>query len=898
MTTLDQAIGQMAAAGLPPLPSGHPVTDGRIHRFGPRRKAWYVLHEYLARNGQRFIFGAFGIWQGAENNAIKVEADLGTIDADERQRLQRAQAAQEHREREKRDKLTRFAAGRALQQWNTARADGWSPYLERKGFQRGAKSAKGLRYFNDGTLVVPMVRYDVAEERERDPQYTGPRRLAGLQKIAPDGTKLFNRGMAKIGVACRLGAKPKDGETILIGEGVATVLTALEALDCAFTAFVAFDAGNLAPVAHVVRGLYPKSPILFLADDDAYLEAQFNKRLRDDYGVAELYQAEQGERSFGAVKVRADLFEAEGGVPALTGGVWVDEKLRTVILVNTGRTKAQVAATAVRNAWVCWPKFAKRVLGPDPEAPRFTDFNDLHQAEGLEAVCTQLGAELEQVHSAVELARALAEGRTPDAAGVAGVPGGSSGASGGAGKGGDGVDWRLHGRMLRRFSLVYPSDTAFDDELGRIVRIGHMRHLLGGREVERWLHSPRRRVILPEQIVFDPTGKTEGENTVNLFRGLEMKPSATASCDLTIQLAHYLCGEEEATEAPITTWMLRWLAYQVQHLGAKMQTAIVMFGPEGTGKNLFWGMARQIFGRYGALITQSELEDKHNTWLSAKLFLIANEVVTRAEMAHHVGRLKNLITEDEVYINPKGIDQRYEKNHVNIVFCSNELQPLKISPGDRRYMVIRTPAVKPESFYAAVGEELRRGGAQAFYRYLLDLDLADFSPHTKPLVTQAKEDLIEIGLMASQLFWRDLHDGILGLPYQPALVTDVYRAYLIWCARNGERVPERINRFIPSFMSLNGVRRGEFRMADPDNPVLGPVLAMDNDADSAGDDDARRRAVRRRRVLLMGEGDRDPSVERMRIATGIAEFRSALRAWSRDGRGASGDAAWQQEPAF
>jgi putative DNA primase/helicase len=88
--------------------------------------------------------------------------------------------------------------------------------------------------------------------------------------------------------------------------------------------------------------------------------------------------------------------------------------------------------------------------------------------------------------------------------------------------------------------------------------------------------------------------------------------------------------------------VLKWCAYQVQHVGAKMKTAIVMHGPEGTGKNLFWGAMQDIFGRYAALITQAELEDKHNTWLSAKLFLIANEVVTRAEMSHHVGRLKNL----------------------------------------------------------------------------------------------------------------------------------------------------------------------------------------------------------------------------------------------------------------
>jgi hypothetical protein len=51
-------------------------------------------------------------------------------------------------------------------------------------------------------------------------------------------------------------------------------------------------------------------------------------------------------------------------------------------------------------------------------------------------------------------------------------------------------------------------------------------------------------------------------------------------------------------------------------------------------------------------------------------------------------------------------------------------------------------------------------------------------------------------------------------------------------------MPERINRFLPSFMSLNGVRRVEARLPDPDKPL--------EIAD-------RPEALRKRRVLIMGE---------------------------------------------
>lgn len=876
MATLDQVIAQMAAADMPPLPPGHPVVDGKIHRYGPRSKAWYVLHDFLGRNGRRFIAGAFGVWRGAENNSIKVEADWSGIDADERQRLLRAQAAQEQREREKLEQRSKFAANRARQQWDAARAEGKSPYLERKGL----RPAKGLRYFSDGTLVVPMVRYDVPEEEERAHPLTGRRRLVGLQKIAPDGTKLYNRGMAKSGAACRLGAKPKDGELILIGEGVATVLSVLEAFEQAYPAFIAFDAGNLGPVARIVRELYPKSPILFLADDDAYLEAQFAKRLRDEYGVAEPFRAGESERTFGDLVIRgADLHEDARGTPLLTAGVERAGKLRILTFVNAGRTKAWEASAEAKNAWVCWPAFRDRRLHADPDRPRFTDFNDLHAAEGLDVVRDQVGAALEAVRTSLELAQAIAGGTPPPPPETPGQA---------RARDPDEPDWHLHSRMLRRYTLIYPSDSmVFDDELGCMVTVQAMRNLLGARPVATWMGSPRRRWITPQQVVFDPAMTSDRASSVNLFRGIEMKPSATASCAKLIELAHYLCGEEGRDHAPITEWVLRWMAYPLQHPGAKLESAIVMFGPEGTGKNLLFGALRKIYGKHAGLITQSELEDKHNTWLSAKLFLIANEVVTRAEMTHHVGRLKNLITEPEIYINPKGVDQRYENNHCNLVFLSNELQPLKINVGDRRYMVIRTPNEKPVEFYKGVGEELAAGGAEALYRYLLDLDLADFTRYTKPVMTEAKADLIEIGMPASQLFWHALHPpeegklGELGLPYCPALVEDVYRAYTIWCARNGERVPERINRFVPSFMSLNGVRRGEVRVADADKPRA-PALEE---------------RLRKRRVLLMGPPRSDPGEERGRVLDGIVDFRRALRDYAAEGRGASVREG-QEEAAF
>ena len=83
---LDQAIEQMYAAGMPPLPDGTAVPDGRLHRYGSRGygrggRAFYKLYEYPARNGRRYITGFFGMW--GQIDLQKIRADFAGIEPDE-----------------------------------------------------------------------------------------------------------------------------------------------------------------------------------------------------------------------------------------------------------------------------------------------------------------------------------------------------------------------------------------------------------------------------------------------------------------------------------------------------------------------------------------------------------------------------------------------------------------------------------------------------------------------------------------------------------------------------------------------------------------------------------------------------------------------------------------------
>ena len=225
----------------------------------------------------------------------------------------------------------------------------------------------------------------------------------------------------------------------------------------------------------------------------------------------------------------------------------------------------------------------------------------------------------------------------------------------------------------------------------------------------------------------------------------------------------------------------------VQQPGAKMRFALVLHGPQGTGKNMFCDVLRRILGKYGKMVGQTELDDRFNGYMSGKLLLIGNEVVTRAELFHQKNKLKWVITEEEIPIRGMHQEVRWESNHANLIFLSNELMPVALEWDDRRHLVIYTPAADDPDLYLRVLDFLDRDGHGKWLHYLLHVDLEDFNEHTKPLMTEAKEALIELGLRPAERFAAEWLDGMLDLPVQVCSAEQLFGVYVRWCRENGER---------------------------------------------------------------------------------------------------------------
>lgn len=338
---------------------------------------------------------------------------------------------------------------------------------------------------------------------------------------------------------------------------------------------------------------------------------------------------------------------------------------------------------------------------------------------------------------------------------------------------------------LDRYIYIDGTKEAWDREKKRRLPEGSVKMALGD-AYQLWLNSPDRRVVDVDHIVFDPTMTKDPAIYINTFEGLPLEPIRNdAACENLRWLISFLCNND----AEALDWLVKWLAYPLQHMGAKMDTAILFHSTmEGSGKSLlFADIMGELYGRYGATVGQAQLEGNFNAWQSGKLWAVFEEVVSRDQRYNQVGKIKHMITGKTVRMESKFINGWEEANHMNSAFLSNEIMPWPISEDDRRMLVMWPLETLPAERQKAIARELANGGVAALYGWLLGVDLGDFNQRTRPPKTEARQRLVELSRTAWQTFfylWRagELGHGLWGC----CLTSDVYAMFLEWCSHNKE----------------------------------------------------------------------------------------------------------------
>lgn len=817
-------LNAMTAFGIAPAKSINLLADGRIHRFrvdgdkSGSTNGWYVLYTDGAVPA-----GAFGSWKTGESGTwcAKSESAMKPHEREDmRRKLQEAKAARDLELQQ----LRKVVRAKAEKLWGIAGAangrvggvDGHATstdvheYILAKGIKPyGARKLKTM-------LVIP-VRDAIGG-------------LMSLQMISPDGSKRFLTGGEVSGGYCAIG-KPEG--TLCICEGFATGAIIREATG--FAVAVAFNAGNLLPVAKVLREKFPALKIVICADNDQATEG--NPGVNKAEGAAghvggmvsvptfEANESIDGKvptdfndlhRLRGMGAVRKAILSACENVTPITAARTRKELQELIDHTDDFDVLTETLVMQVANAGLAKPayEFLMMSIAKKAGVPK-SALMDIAEAAGDKRGDKPPGKpseEDEQIKGINEKHAVLPIG----------------------------------GRVLilnREYDPVqHKSLFTFSAKTDFETRYCNRRVFDRGEEVglgTYWLNHPQRAEY--EGMVFSPGREMPGY--LNLWSGWGVEPREGDCVEILNFIDEVICSGDDS----LCEYIIRWFAHMVQRPLELPETALVFRGREGIGKNTLVDPFRDIVGREHFLLLSSlnQVTGRFSGHLANALLVFCNESVWGGDKSAQ-GVLKSMITDEYQPIEHKGRDLMMVKNYRRMVFATNENWAVPRGADDRRYVITDVSDARKGdyAYFTKVREQMANGGTAALMYFLLHYDIAGWHPRMIPnhLSERGWELKIRSGGSIVQWWFDMIQQGWLERIEAHYADEDKYhwpdrcamevvqRSYLRWCTDHKVTHPEHsvaIGRALHDW----GVKTSRPRMDNPSRKLFYLLPSLEESRD-------------------------------------------------------------------
>lgn len=257
-------------------------------------------------------------------------------------------------------------------------------------------------------------------------------------------------------------------------------------------------------------------------------------------------------------------------------------------------------------------------------------------------------------------------------------------------------------------------------------------------------------VYLPETVEF-PDGENGGR--YNIWRRSGVKAKEGDVSVFLDHMAHLFPDEGDRNH------VLDYLALLVQQPAEKIHFALLIRGAQGTGKSWIGILMERIVGRRNAMRpSNDEVISRWTAWMEGAQLAIIEELMTlgRKEVAN---RLKPAITDATLRIEQKGCSIYSIPNCLNFLCFTNHDDALPIEHGDRRWLVVFSPAKKrDEAYYDRLFGYLDSGGA-AHVKHWLAKRQVSLNPHGVAPSTVGKETMRRLGMGDAEAYLLDLFDA-------------------------------------------------------------------------------------------------------------------------------------------
>jgi hypothetical protein len=279
------------------------------------------------------------------------------------------------------------------------------------------------------------------------------------------------------------------------------------------------------------------------------------------------------------------------------------------------------------------------------------------------------------------------------------------------------------------------------------------------KEFNVWFYSSQARRY-EDGIVFDPRPGNNNEKAYNMWKGWAVQPIQGGGCDRIIDhIKTIICNSD-----PVAfEWLMNWCAGLIQKPWLKPGTVPILQGKQGTGKGSFVQVLQKIAGQHSAqVINREHVTGRFNRMLADKILLFVDEAFF-AGNREDAARLKGLITESRLVIEPKGIDSYEQENYLHIIFSTNERHAAHVELGDRRYSVFSVSdkyasenaisnselAVQKNEYFERLHDEIDDGGVCSFFAYLNEWQLDERKLRT-PFESEARHRQQALSLSSAE----------------------------------------------------------------------------------------------------------------------------------------------------
>jgi Family of unknown function (DUF5906) len=245
-------------------------------------------------------------------------------------------------------------------------------------------------------------------------------------------------------------------------------------------------------------------------------------------------------------------------------------------------------------------------------------------------------------------------------------------------------------------------------------------------KAKMWLEHPKHRKY--RSVIFDPSRPFHRNDLdYNMWPGFSVAPQKGSCYQFLKYVRAVVCNGNKNEYR----WLMAWTAQMFQKPWEKPETAVaIQSEEEGTGKSFFPVVLSRLLHESSYFVASNPrmITGDFTGHLEHTLLLHAEECF-RAESEREDSIIKNLISDEKMPVNAKGIQAKLVKSYIRMIMTGNPPHIVKAGQYARRFLVLKilNKYRMNTEYFKKILHELEHGGYEALMYYLMHYPIDKFN---------------------------------------------------------------------------------------------------------------------------------------------------------------------------